>query len=370
MHITSISAGEREIRFSLSAPVRDRKIRVSLFPAAVGEEGEICSVTLTVNGDSFTLSRHLSGRDGLTFRYVVTEETGEAEGKKYVEFIDGTDVLPPLSGPAQGVIVSDPAEAARAAEIGVRHAALFVSLSDFLMLYPAGDDTLLFRAEGREYYVRREAAEYAEEILRPLWDAGVSVTLILVNAREWLYRASDRLWDAVRHPLADRESEYALFDTVRETGCGYFSAFVTFLARRYAPCAMVIGYDVNDRAFADAGDISLEAFAEAYVTALRIAHQHTGGRVRIFAGLAESGAYSAADLLSALAGFSILEGQFPWQVSLHPAGDAAAAAGMLSAHLSRPEMLFSGERRGLILTEVPAGEIPEGVPAVFSVMEE
>ena len=84
MHITSISAGEREIRFSLSAPVRDRKIRVSLFPAAVGEEGEICSVTLTVNGDFFTLSRHLSGRDGLTFRYVVTEETGEAEGKKYV----------------------------------------------------------------------------------------------------------------------------------------------------------------------------------------------------------------------------------------------------------------------------------------------
>ena len=133
---------------------------------------------------------------------------------------------------------------------------------------------------------------------------------------------------------------------------------------------MVIGYDVNDRAFGDAGDASLEAFTEAYITALRIAYQSTGGRVRIFAGIAEDGAYSAADLLSAMAGFSILEGQFPWQAALHPAGDAAAATRALSDRLSRPEMLFFGDRRSLILTETAAGEVPAGVSVCFSVMEE
>ena len=71
MIVTHITATESEIRFTLDTPLLDEKLRVSMYSPALGEEVEICSLSLRVSGDSFTLSRRLSGRDGLTFCYVV-----------------------------------------------------------------------------------------------------------------------------------------------------------------------------------------------------------------------------------------------------------------------------------------------------------
>ena len=87
MTITRITATENEIRFQLDTPLSEEKLRVSMYSPALGEEVEICSLSLRVSGDSFSLSRRLSGRDGLTFCYVVADKNGEVTGKKYVEEI-------------------------------------------------------------------------------------------------------------------------------------------------------------------------------------------------------------------------------------------------------------------------------------------
>lgn len=350
MHITRIAAAGGEIVFQLDTQAKDAKIRVSLFPAAVGEEGEICSLTMTVTGESFMLSRRLSGKDGITCRYVVTDETGEVEGKKYVESVADAPLLPMGDGCAEAV-VWDVEDVPAVLADGVKHAAVFVNLSDLLMMYPEGENTLYYRMDGRDYYVRRAVAEYLDACVRPLTEAGVSVTLVLLNAREWIGRASDRFWETVVHP-SDTAAEYARFDTVRESGCAYFRAFVTFLAERYRPFGMAIGCDVNGMA-----DAPLESFAEEYITALRVAYQCVapfGSRVcaALDAHFEEKGerGYAGRDLLSALAGFSLIEGELPWGVAVRADADTDA----IDAFLHTAELMYGGARRALLILPADA----------------
>ncbi len=381
MHINRITAGPDEIRFVPDEPVTDHRVRVSLFPAAVGEEGEVCSITVTVSGDSFSIPRRLSGKDGLTCRCVLSDASGEVTGKKYVERIDGAPEPPVRNPGGKGVTVTVPEDVPAVIERGASRAAVFVNLADFLMLYPAGENTLCYRLEGKEYYIRKEIAEYTDRCIRPLTEAGIPVTLTLLNAREWLCTAGERLWNTVRHPGADEDAEYALFDTVRGTGCGYFGAFVSFLAERYHPYGMVIGCDVNTAAEnAAAGEMPLTSFAESYVTALRVAYQYAAPHgVRIYAAVdshfearagEEGHTYAGRDLLSALAGFCLLEGEVPFGVAAHPGGGAAAFARMLTDFLARPEMLSDGAPRPVILLEAATDEpLPDTVDGVFAPAE-
>lgn len=370
MHITSITAAAEEIRFTLSEPVDDEKLHVSVFPAAVGEEGELCSVNVTVQGGTFSIGRRLSGRDGLTLRYVVSGEYGEVEGKKYVEYIELPVPLCPDPSPRRGVILQGVEDTDALIAAGVRYAALFVSLPDFLMLYPEGEDTILYRSEGRDYYIRKSTVEYVDRCLLPLRKAGAAVTLILVNAREWLCCAGDRLWSAVICPDADPAAEYAMFDTVRESGCGYFRAFVTFLQKRYDPACMVIGYDVNDPACIAGEADSLEGFAERYITALRVAYQCTGGGVRICAAVTENEERRAEALLTALTVFSRLEGDFPWHVAFHPTGKGDGGVKAVADCLALPEMRIDGTSRRLILTETDTDGVAAEAYAAFSAAAE
>lgn len=342
MQIRSIAAVGGEIRFGLDAPAEAHKIRVSLFPAAVGEEGEICSLSMTVTGDFFTLSRRLAGKDSITCRYVVTDETGEVEGKKYVESIADAPVIGCAETRVQSV-VWDVEDVPAVLADGVKNAAVFVSLPDLLMPYPEGENTLYYRMDGRDFYVRKAVAAYLDDCICPLTEAGVSVTLVLLNAREWIGRASDRFWGTVAHP-SDTDAEYARFDTVHESGCAYFRAFVTFLAERYRPNGMAIGCDVNGMT-----DTPLERFAEEYITALRVAYQcAVPFGVRVYASLdacfekkGECG-YAGRDLLSALAGFSLIEGEFPWGVAVR------ADAGAVDPFLETAELLHGGEKRSVL----------------------
>ncbi len=382
MHITSITAGKEEIRFYLDAPVSECRVRVSLFSAAIGEEGELCSVTMTVTGNCFSISRRISGRDGLTCRYVITDTSGEVTGKKYVESVEGVPEPSVRKCGGKGAVIADAENVPSVIGSGAAQAAVFVSLSDLLMPYPAGDNTVYYRMDGRDYYICKEIAEYMDSCLCPLTDADIPVTLVLLNAREWLGRASDRFWDTVRHPAADASAEYALFDTVHAVGCGYFGAFVSFLAERYHPQGMVIGYDVNTAAEnAAAGEMPLEAFAEAYITALRTAYQYTAPYgTRIYAAVdghfdaragGEGDTYSGRDLLSALAGFCLLEGEVPFDVAAHPGDDPAAYARTLTEFLARPEMLSEGTPRRVILMESETDEaLPDTVNAIFAPPEE
>jgi hypothetical protein len=360
----------------LDGPVSEKKLHIALFPAAVAEEGELCSVNLTVTGETFSLSRHLSGRDGLTFRYVVSAEDGEVEGKKYVERMETLPAMPLLSRGC-GRIVTEPSDVDSALAEGCRKVSLFINLPDFVLLYPEGEDTLLWRWDGREYFIRKSAALHVDGLLTPLRAAGAEVTLVLVNAREWLFTAGERQWESLRYPGASPLAEYAMFDVARAAGCGYFGAFVSFLKERYAPSTMVIGYDMNRVSeYGNMGEVSLPAFAEAYATALRVAYQATGcGAVEIAAAVdgcldtPREGALSAGEVLAALQALSEEEGLIPFAVFADPEEGDGDFVRRLSEGLAQKEMFRGTERRPLCLLETSAREESPAVRTVFLGME-
>ena len=339
MTVTRIIATENEIRFTLDTPLLEEKLRVSMYSPALGEEVEICSLSLRVSGDSFTLSRRLSGRDGLTFCYVVADKNGEVTGKKYVE-----EVLParyaypyPTVSSKKGLQVTMTADAL---DLGIRHAALSVNLGDFLMEYPDGGNTIYYRFEGKDYYIRRRVAEYMDNCIKPLSAAGVNVNLILLNSQSWLTQVSENFWDKIRHPGFEEEGVTSLFDTFREEGCAYFRAFVSFLADRYtregSTCGnivgMIVGNEVNSPwIWANVGECEMHVFAEMYVSALRIAWQCAAAiwkNIRIYASLDHHWAqpmeedprryYPGRDLLTSIVSYASREGEIPFHVAYHP----------------------------------------------------
>ena len=339
MTVTRIIATENEIRFTLDTPLLEEKLRVSMYSPALGEEVEICSLSLRVSGDSFTLSRRLSGRDGLTFCYVVADKNGEVTGKKYVE-----EVLParyaypyPTVSSKKGLQVTMTEDAL---DLGIRHAALSVNLGDFLMEYPDGGNTIYYRFEGKDYYIRRRVAEYMDNCIKPLSAAGVNVNLILLNSQSWLTQVSENFWDKIRHPGFEEEGVTSLFDTFREEGCAYFRAFVSFLADRYTRedgmhgniVGMIVGNEVNSPwIWANVGECEMHVFAEMYVSALRIAWQCAAAiwkNIRIYASLDHHWAqpqeedprryYPGRDLLTSIVSYASREGEIPFHVAYHP----------------------------------------------------
>lgn len=387
MKIRQITVSGDDIRFQLSEAVEAEKIRVSLYSPALGEEMNLCSLTLTVQGTSFTVPRRLSGRDGMCLCYVTADASGEVDGKKYVE---GTETLAerqrayPLCETKKGLYAEIPAEAV---SLGVGHVPVSVNLGDFMMLYPEGGNTLYYRFEGKDYYIRREIAEYTDSLIRPLSDAGVTVYLQLLNCASWRTDVPRRAREIFFHPDSPAECDGAMFDVVREEGCGYYRAFVSFLAQRYtredgeygfAP-AMLIGNESNaPGGWMQCGSMELPVYAEQYTTALRLAYQCASaiyGNIRIFAPLDSclqgprtyTDGYPGYEMLAAIASIAGREGDFPWHVAVTPHGGDAKMLTyenlpQLTEFLRLPYMQQNGQPRRILLTECafPSDGTPQG----------
>ena len=395
MNVTAITARENEIRFTLDSAVQNRRIRVSMFSPALGEEGELCSLSLTVSGSAFSLSRRIANRDGALLCYSLSDETGDIGGIRYVTEFDFAkrDFDYPTAASKKGLQAADLEDALA---LGIRHAALNVNLGDILMDVPDGGNTLFYRLDGREYYIRKSIVEHLDHQVKTLSDAGVLVNLILLNARSWQTAVSDRFWNRIRHPGYDDEGNISLFDVLREEGCRYYTAFVTFLAERYTRedstfgriAGMIVGNEVNSPfIWANAGDTLFGDYAAQYTSALRIAWQSAARiwkNIRVYISLDHFWAgsmdpaqptrfYSGRDLLTAVAHCCTLEGNFPWHVAHHPypqdlfrpdfwnddtAPDSPDAyrvtfrnLPVLIRHLSLPEMQHSDITRRVILSE-------------------
>ncbi len=395
MNITQITATDQEIRFTLDSPVLSEKLRVSMYSPALGEEVEICSLSMTVSGDGFTLARRLSGRDGISFCYVVADKNGEVGGKKYVE-----QILPaareypfPEISSKKGLHVTQVEDALA---LGIRHAALSVNLGDFMMEYPDGGNTLYYRFEGKDYYIRRRVAEYTDGCIKPLSEAGVSVNLILLNSQSWLTQVGEDFWDKIRHPGFEEEGAASLFDTFREEGCAYYRAFVSFLADRYTRedgmygniTGMIVGNEVNSPwIWTNVGECEMHTFAEMYTSALRIAWQCASviwKNIRIYASLDHHWAqpqeedprryYPGRDLLASLVSYASREGEIPFHIAYHPYSADPGRADfwaeddvtdspdtpfvtvknpeVLRDFLAQSPLLLDGESRRILLSEV------------------
>ncbi len=373
MEIARIEATPREIRFFLREAVEKETLHIAAFPAAVWEEGELFSISLTAVGDSFSVGRYLSGKDGISYRYVISGEMGEVGGKRYVERL--TDAPMPRRLCGVGRIVSTPAEGQKAT--GTDAAALFLNMGDLLLPYPGGEETVLYSFGGREYYIRKEAIDYVSAILAPLQKAGVPVTLLLVNAKEWLFDTTERFWQTLCCPGTPKEASYAMFPVTNEEGMGYFAATVAFLAERFRPFGMGIGYDVNDPAYAAMGEGELIPCAEVYTTALRVAYQTAAPfGVQIFAAVdgclleARPGAFAAGEFLTAIRAFAKAEGEIPFGVFAHPKRGDRDYIIRLAEGLSHEDMFTDGVRRPLALGEISRQDVPSNMETLVFETEE
>ncbi len=375
MNITRIAVRGEEIVFTLDAPVRRKRLRVSAYPAALGEETEVFSLTLTAEGAQFSLPRRLGGRDGRFLCFVTADENGEVAGKKYVENAPSParrEAPYPAPSP-RGAVIDD---AASAAASGARQLLYRISLGDFLLRFPRGEDALLFRHDGRDYTLRRAAVEAADDALRAAAASGAAVTLMLLNAPVWRWEADAGLWETICHPGFDGEGEAAMFDVMREAGCRQYAAWLSFLAERWFGASdahgravgVIVGCGANAPSrWMNAGERPLADAAAECAAALRLAHQTLAavwpqGRVWLPLDLtpAEAGAWGAGEFLAAVAGIAAREGEIPFHLALRALSGADPSAAV-DALLRAP----AASGRHAILLEAGGTPLPDGVETAF-----
>jgi|GEM_PF-5073930 len=378
MNITQIAVRGEEIVFTLDAPVRQKRLRVSAYPAALGEETEVFSLTLTADGTQFSLPRRLGGRDGRFLCFVTADESGEVAGKKYVENAPAParrEEPYPTPSP-RGAVIDDAASAAAAAASGARQLLYRISLGDFLLRFPRGEDALLFRYGGRDYTLRRAAVEAADDALRAAASAGGAATLMLLNAPVWRWETEAGMWETIRHPGFDGEGEAAMFDVVREAGCRYFAAWLSFLAGRWFGASethgravgVIVGCGANaPRRWMNAGERPLADAAAECAAALRLAHQTLAAvwpHARVWLPLdltpAEAGAWEAGEFLAAVAEIAAREGEIPFHLALR-AGAGVDPSAAVAALLRTP----AAAGRRAILLEAGGAPLPAGVETAF-----
>lgn len=369
MRIERIAAEKDELRFMLDAPVARQRIRLSAYLPALGEEAEVYTAGMSVEGDSFSIPRRLGGEDGLTLFYAVADENGEVPGVKYASPAYSARTHAALTPSSRKGLSVEDGMAEHALSLGVRQAVLSVNLGDFLMPYPRGGDTLFYRYGGRDWYIRADAVNALEETLLPLTRAGVLVTLTLLNAPAWRWETEPSFWEELRHPEYDGTGEVSMFDMVRAAGCRAFAAFVSFLAGRYmradAPHGridgMAVGCSVNlSGEWARCGTPGAEELARQYTAALRLAYQCAASvweNARVYAAL--NGArgetcrdYPARELLAGIARQCAGEGDFPWGVMYQAETEelTSESPGALRGVLSAPGMRYGEQPRRLLLS--------------------
>jgi hypothetical protein len=288
--------------------------------------------------------------------------------------------------------------------LGVKHAALNFNLSQ--LVDPRGDtNNPAWELEGRAYRFQRSYLAHMDRQIKALSDGGVLVNLIVLA-----YASSDTNINRVMlHPRYDPKAPNHLgaFNTVTDEGRRWFSASLEFVAERWSRpdrrygqvVGFILGNEVNSHWWwSNQGRVSMEEFAGDYLRTARSAHaairkQSSWARVYVSLEHHWNIRFGAGDDKQSFAGRPFLDyfarsardgGDFDWHVAFHPYPenlfeprfwkDKTATTNedtpritfknlpMLTAYLRRPEMLFEGRPRRVILSEqgfhTPKG--PEG----------
>lgn len=278
--------------------------------------------------------------------------------------------------------------------LGVKHAALNFNLSQ--LIDPRGGGSAPgWDFGGRRYHFRLGYLEGMDRRIKALSDGGAVVTLIVLT-----YQSGDPEIDRLLiHPqcVAKAPNRLGNFNTVTEEGRDWLAATLEFCAERWSRpdrkhgrvSGYVVGNEVNSHWWwANMGRVSLEAFADDYLRTVRLAHtairrQSSAARVYLslehhwnirYAAGDEQQAFPARPFLDYFARRAREGGDFDWQVAFHPYpenlfeprfwNDTSATTNVLTtpritfknlellpAYLRRPELLFRGQPRRIILSE-------------------
>ncbi len=278
--------------------------------------------------------------------------------------------------------------------LGIKHAALNCHLASLVDLAPQ-PDSLKWSLDGQDYFFKKRRVENLDASVKPLSDAGVLVSLILLN-----YENRNEPLDAIfMHPNYDRAAKtnrMGAFNTVTPEGVRYFRAVVAFLAGRYSAAGSahgrvwnyIVGNEVNSHWWwNNQGRATTEEVASDYERAVRLVHDAvrvSSENARVFLSFehhwgiryppgAPDQSSPGRDLLAHFARFARERGDFGWHLAFHPYPEdlgepifwrdkSATPADdspritfknleILTRHLQKPELLFAGKARRVILSE-------------------
>jgi hypothetical protein len=277
--------------------------------------------------------------------------------------------------------------------LGIKHAALNINFSQMIDL--AGrSNSISWPVDGQPVHFHRGYIESLDRQIRPLTDAGVIVSLILL-----VYQSGDAALNRILlHPDYDKSAPNRLgaFNTVTAGGVRHFKACIELLAHRYGDprtyggrvVNFILSNEVNSHWFwSNMGHVSMETFAEDHLRTARIANtalRRVSSCARLYLSLEHHWniRYPGGDATQTFPGRPFLDyfsrrareqGDFDWHLAFHPYpenlfeprtwNDKSATTNdntpritfknieILPRYLGRPELLYRGEPRRIILSE-------------------
>lgn len=392
MNILHIRTTEDSIRFAADG---DGQVEIRAYDSAFCRERPLYTATVDCRGGQFDLPHQLNGRDGRFLYYEISRNGELASGAHYVEDMGCAlrDHPYPTTESKKGLQITMIHDAI---SLGVKHAALNVNLGSFIRLSP-DDDAIPYKFDGETFYFCRKVVEGNDARLRELTEAGVIITLILLNSQTWgAVKTPDEVWDIIRHPDFCEGGRISAFNLHAPRAVRLYAAFIAFLTDRYArpdapygrAVGLIVGNEVNSGfEWCNMGYKTMEEYVYDYTTSLRLCWQVStaiwaGMRTYISLDHFWTGAnfggdpmrfYGSKFVLEELNRLCLTEGQVGWNIAYHPYpenlmfpdfwNDATATTDentyritfknleMLPQFLRREENLFRGERRRIILSE-------------------
>lgn len=294
--------------------------------------------------------------------------------------------------------------------LGVKNAALNFNLSQ--LIDPAGNpNNPAWTLDGRTYHFRRGYLEDMDRRIKELSDHGVVVTLIVLT-----YQSGDPVVNRILinpHCVNPAPNHLGDFNTVTREGRRWLTATLGFCAERWSrpdqQYGRVAGYIMGNEVdshwwWANLGRVTMKQFATDYLRTVRLAHdaiRRESGWARVYISLdhywntrCQDGddhqAFPGRAFLDYFARAARAGGDFDWNLAYHPYPedlfnprfwkDRQATTNVLTtplitfknlellpAYFRRPELLYDGQPRHIILSEqgfnTPAGPNGETIQA-------
>jgi hypothetical protein len=258
----------------------------------------------------------------------------------------------------------------------------------------SGQSAETVTVDGETLHINTPYMEQLDRTVKPLSDAGMNVTLIVLNgvpsepdpANPFIHPRTD---------LANAPYHLGAFNTTDERGLRYYRAILQVVAERYsrpgAPHGLVSGYVIGNEVqshweWHNIGECPLSEFVADYGITMRLADltiRSVQQSLRVYVSLdhfwmgqnrpGTLKSFQGRRFLEALNQWSKAGGDFPWHVAFHPYpenlyeprfwDDKTALMSfdtprvtfknieVLPAFLSRPEMLCDDKPRRIILSE-------------------
>jgi hypothetical protein len=296
--------------------------------------------------------------------------------------------------------------------LGIHHAAVNVNLLQLATIndLPSAETLVV---EGKTYAFNRRCLDELDSKVKPLSQHGVIVYLILL-VYPYNHPDLDRAFvNAKYNPACPFHC--AAFRTDDEAAARRFRANVSFLAQRYAlpngpPVHFIVGNEINSHWYwFNMGDAKMEAVAEEYERAVRLTHEALrpiSKTSRVFISLDQNWAhgFDVNAPTRCFGGRPFLEyfnrlvkskGDFPRHLTTHPYpenmfdsrtwNDKTVTRDdsthkitfknleVATDYMKRPEMLFEGKPRRIVLAEqgfhtidAPDGELLQAAAFAYS----